>query len=181
MYKFSILMVIVLSLGITACSNLSEKDLLDLQSSNQIVKSEAIFKVAEKGLFNKEIKKKAVPILVEMLQSQKEPEEIQLIILKALGDMGKTTQVPISPIIEALKDENPHIRSQAIESLGKIKDKKSVPALLCLLEEEPDKYPIIWSLGEIGDKRAIPALNQLLNSKDKSVQYNACKALKKIR
>ena len=181
MHKFSILMAILLSLCITACSNLSEKDLDDLQSTNQMVKSEAICKVAEMGLFNKKIQKKAVPILVEMLQSKKEPEDIQLIILKALGDMGKTIQVPVSPIIETLQNENPLIRSQAIESLGKIKNKKSVPALLYLLEEEHDKYPIIWALGEIGDKKAIPALNQLLNSKDKSIQYNAGKALKKIR
>jgi len=181
MRKFSILMAVVLSIGITACSNLSEKHLVDLQSSNQMVKSEAICKIAKKGFFNKKIKKKAIPILVKMLQSKKESEDIQLIILKALGDMGKNTKVPISPIIEILRDTNPLIRSQAIESLGKIKDKKSVPPLLYLLEEEHDKYPVIWALGEIRDKRAIPALNQLLNSKDKSIQYNAGKALKKIR
>ena len=88
--------------------------------------------------------------------------------------------VPVSPVIEKLKEENPRVRLQAVESLGKIKNPKAAPALVQLLENETDKYPIIWALGEIRDRNAVPGLNQLLSSEDKYVRYNATKALAKI-
>jgi len=89
--------------------------------------------------------------------------------------------VPVGVLIERLDDENAKIRLQAVESLGKIGNKEAVPALVGLLETEPDKYPIIWALGEIGDKSAVPALNKLLTSEDKYLKYNAKKALGKIQ
>lgn len=190
MHKSSVIVAVVLSICFTACSSLCEKDLEDLQSPNHIVKKEAIGKISEPGrfpftisrrLFGGGIEKKAVTILVEMLNKGKESEDIHLSILKTLGDLGMRTEVPIEPLIDKLKDENPRIRLRAVESLGKIRNEKAVSALLQLLEEEPNKYPIIWSLGQIGDKRAIPALNTLLSSEDKFLQYNARKALKKIR
>jgi len=190
MHKSAVFISILLSFCIVGCTTLSEKDLDDLRSSNYIVKKEAIGKTSKEQSFplslvcrsfNKNIEKKAIAILVETLSISEEPEDIRLSILKTLGDLGSRIEVPVFPIIEKLKDENPLIRLQAVESLGKIKNEKAVPDLLKLLEEEPNKYPIIWALGEIGDERAIPALNKMLTSKDNTLQYNARKALKKIR
>jgi hypothetical protein len=88
--------------------------------------------------------------------------------------------VPISALIEKLKDKDPYMRLQAIEALGKVKNKKASKALVELLEEHTVNYPVIWALGEIGDHGAIPALNRLLASEDEYLKYNACRALAKI-
>jgi HEAT repeat protein len=181
---------VILSLLIPACSPTTEEDLANLHSPNDAVKVEAIQKFSMREGFplslvgrylNQNTERKAVAIMVELLLRGNESEDIQLSILKAMGELGKRTEVPVSSLIEKLRDGNPRIRLTAVESLGKIRDETAVPALIQLLETETDKYPIIWALGEIGDKRAVPALNQLLASQDKYAIYNANKALKKIR
>jgi len=186
----SVLLTLLLSGLMAGCSTITEKDLVDLQSHNDTVKKEAIQKLTRGENFflsligpflNRGMEKKAVSIMVESLSGAKTSEDIQLSILKAMGELGKRTEVPVSPLIEGLKDGNPQIRLQAVESLGKIKNERSVPALIQLLKSETDKYPVIWALGEIGDKSAVPALNRLLASRDKYVRYNANKALSKIR
>jgi HEAT repeat protein len=105
---------------------------------------------------------------------------MQLSVVKALGQLGKRTQVSVSPLIEKLQDKDPHMRAQVVEALAKTKNKKASTALVKLLGGETDKCPIIWAIGEIGDKRAIPALNQLLTSDDRYVKYSAYRALAKI-
>ena len=186
----SVLLTLLLSGLMAGCSTITEKDLGDLQSPNDTVRKEAIQKFTRGENFflsligpflNRGMEKKAVSIMVESLNDGKTSENIELSILKAMGELGKRTEIPVSPLIKRLKDGNPHIRLQAVESLGKIKNKRSVPALIQLLKSETNKYPIIWALGEIGDKSAVPALNRLLASGDKYVRYNANKALSKIR
>lgn len=181
---------VILSLLIPACSPTTEEDLTNLRSPNDAVKVEAIQKFSRReGLplslvgryLNKNTEGKAVAIMVELLRGGNESEDIQLSILKAMGELGKRTEVPVSSLIEKLRDGNPRIRLTAVESLGKIKNKTAIPALIQLLETDTDTYPIIWALGEIGDKRAVLVLNQLLASQDKYSRYNANKALKKIR
>ena len=190
MRMVSIFIAGALSIMMGACSALTEKDLTDMQSPNDAVKKEAIQKLSRKEPFpinlvgrflNRNIEKKAVKTMVALLGGGKESEDIQLSILTAMGELGKKTEVPVSPLIETLKSGDPRIRLQAVESLGKIKDKKAVPALIQLLGTEANTYPVIWALGEIGDKSAIPALNRLLASEDKYIKYNANKALAKIR
>jgi HEAT repeat protein len=179
-----------LSILMAACSTLTEKDLTDMQSPNDGVKKEALRKCTRREPFpinlagrflNRDIEKKAVTTMLALLRDGKESEDIQLSILTAMGELGKRTGVPVSPLIDKLGDGDPRIRLQAVESLGKIKDKKAVPALIQLLETEANKYPVIWALGEIGDKSALPSLNRLMTSEDKYITYNANKALAKIR
>jgi hypothetical protein len=179
-----------LSVLITACRTIREGDLADLQSTNEAVKREALRKFSRKESFvtnlagrflNRNIEKKAVTTMLALLGDGRESEDIQLNILTAMGELGKKTEVSVSPLIDKVKSGDPRMRLQAVESLGKIKDKKAVPALIQLLETEANRYPVIWALGEIGDKSAVPALNRLLTSEDKYVRYNANKALAKIR
>ena len=191
MKRWALISAMVFGIGLTGCSDLSEKDLSDLRSPNDMVKKHAIEKVSrEKRMpvslvnrlfFDGIMEKRAVDIMVTQLRKGKESEDIQLVILGALGSLGRRVTVPVGVLIERLDDENAKIRLQAVESLGKIGNKEAVPALVGLLETEPDKYPIIWALGEIGDKSAVPALNKLLTSEDKYLKYNAKKALGKIQ
>jgi len=186
----STLLALVFSGLIAACSPIAEKDLAELQSPNDAVKKEAIQKLITgegfplslvEPFLNRSMEERAVAIIAELLRGGGESEDIQVSILKAMGELGKRIQVPVSPLIEKLKERNSRIRLQAVESLGKIKNKEAVPALVQLLEEERNNYPIIWALGEIGDKSALPALNRLLATGDKYARYNANKALRKIR
>jgi tetratricopeptide (TPR) repeat protein len=183
---FALILSIFVSSG---CTTVSEQDLADLQSPNAIMKKEAIDRISRGPgfpynltgfLVSKDNEKKAVAIMVELLQSKKGSKDVKLSILKALGEIGKRIEVPAAPLIEELKDEDPHVRHCAIEALGKTKNKTALPALVKLLEQQTDKYPVIWALGEIEDQRAIVHLDQLLDSKDKYVTYNAYRALAKI-
>jgi HEAT repeat protein len=186
----SILLAGALSILMAACSTLTEKDLTDMQSPNDAVKKEALRKFSRREPFpmnlagrflNQNIEKKAVTTMVALLRDGRESEDVQLSILTAIGELGKRTEVPVSPLIDKLGNGDPRIRLQAVESLGKIKDKKAVPALIQLLETEANMYSVIWALGEIGDKSAIPSLHRLMTSEDKYIKYNANKALAKIR
>ncbi len=180
---------LILSILVSGCTTVTEQDLADLQSPNAIVKKEAVDRISKGPGFpfnlmgpfvSKENEKKAVTIMVELLRSGKGSKDAKLSILKALGELGKRTEVPAAPLIEKLKDKDPHVRHWATEALGKTKNKKALPALVKLLEQQTDKYPVIWALGEIGDQGAIPHLDQLLASEDKYVTYNAYRALAKI-
>jgi HEAT repeat protein len=179
----------MLSICICGCAFITEQDLADLQSPNAIVKKDAIHRISAGrrsplGLMDRLLdrgnEKRAAAIMVGLLRSGKESKDTELDILKALGQLGKITEVPVSALIDKLKDKDPAIRAQTSEALGKIKDTKAAAALVKLLEEEPDNYAIIWALGEIGDQGAVPALNRLLGNEDKCVTYNAHRALAKI-
>jgi HEAT repeat protein len=180
---------VMLCMLISSCSTITEKDLADLRSPNDIVKKGAIQRTwceasfplsLMGGLVNRVNEKRAVSLMAELLRRGKESKDVQLSIVKALGELGKRTEVPISPLLEKLKDKDPYMRAQAAEAIAKTKNEKASTALIKVLEEETDKYPIIWALGELGDQGAVPALNRLLASEDKYLKYNAFRALSKI-
>ena len=180
----------MLIIWVWGCSTVTEQDLTDLHSANAVVMKEAIEKIARgpsfplslmDGLVSKTNEKRAVTIMVELLQDGKESKDVQLSLLTALGELGRKTQVPVTPLIEKLKDKDPQIRVRVIETLARTKNKETSTALVKMLNDETDKYPIIWALGEIGDQEAIPALNRFAASEDKNLSYNARQALAKIR
>jgi len=184
-----VLFALTLSMWASGCTTVTEQDLADLQSSNAVVKNEAVDRISRGQGFplkwmgpfvSSENEQKAVAIMVESLRSGRESKDGKLSILKALGKLGKRIEVPAAPLIENLMDKAPHVRHCAIEALGKTKNKKALPALVKLLEQPTDKYPVIWALGEIGDEGAIPYLDQLLASEDKYARYHAYRALAKI-
>jgi len=180
---------LILSVLVSGCTTVTEQDLADLQSPNAVVKKVAVNRISRGRGFpfnligpfvSKDNEEKAVTIMVELLRSGNGSKDAKLNILKALGELGKRTEIPADPLIEKLKDKDPDVRRWAIEALGKTKNKKALPALVKLLEQQTDKYPVIWAIGEIGDEGAIPHLGQLLASEDKYVTYNAYRALAKI-
>ena len=190
MRMFFLFTALILSILVSGCTTVTEQDLADLQSSNAIVKKEAVDRISRGPVFpfnlmgsfvSRENEKKAVALMAELLATGKESKDVKLSILNALGQLGKRTEVPAAPLIELLTDKDPHVLHWAVEALGKTKNKKGLRALVKLLEQRTDKYPIIWALGEIGHPGAIRHLDQLLDSEDKYVTYNAYRALAKIR
>jgi HEAT repeat protein len=182
------LFVGILVMLVPACSSISEKDLANLQNSNAIVKNKAIDKISKGKRFpgglmsflRKGEEKKAVAIMIRSLSSRTEPRDIDMNILKALGELGKRTEVPVAPLAERLKDKDPLSRALAAEALGKMKKSEAVPLLLELLDKETNKHPLIWALGEIRAPQAVPLLNRFLVSEDKYLRFNAYRALAKI-
>jgi tetratricopeptide (TPR) repeat protein len=163
--------------------------LTDLQNPNAVAKKEALDRISKGPGFpldllvpvlNRDNEEKAVTIMLRLLHNGRETKDMQLSVLKALGQLGGKTKVPASPLIMKLKDKNPDIRRGAIEALAKTKSQEGLPALMQLLDSKRDKYAVIWALGEIGDPAAIPTLDRFLASADPYERYNAQKALAKI-
>lgn len=71
----------------------------------------------------------------------------------------------VASLLEAIKDPNPVIRSNAALALGKIKDKKVVSALIDTAKQDENKYvraAAVQSLGEIGDVSTLEPLVAML-------------------
>jgi HEAT repeat protein len=84
-----------------------------------------------------------------------------------------------------LNNDNILVREKTVEALGRIGDKRAVPALVSALEQkdnrsETEVFTAIWALGNIGDRSAVPILNSLLEDKNKYVRYLAMEALNKL-
>lgn len=184
-----VFLALMLSMLISSCSTITDQDLADLQSSNTIVKKEALDRISRGqpfphsfigGFVNRGNKKRAVSLMVKLLDSGEQSKDVELSILKALGGLGQRVEVPVSLLVDKLRDDDPQVRAQAVETVGKTKNKEASTELVKMLKEERDNYLVVWALGEIGDPRTISALNRLLASKDKYLRYNAYRALAKM-
>ncbi len=165
-------LLLILTIFIFGCFlDDTEKYLKDLQSGNNLVKNEAIYRLGE----NKE--KGATLILIGLLKND-QPKETRLRAIDALGKIGESNSV--DPLIEVLKENDKEMRLSAVEALGKIKDPRATPSLISALEDKDIQIFVIWALGNIEDKRAVPALTRLLDSQDKYVRYNTAQSLKRI-
>ncbi|MDH5682770.1 MAG: HEAT repeat domain-containing protein [Spirochaetota bacterium] len=88
-------------------------------------------------------------------------------------------------IIEALnKSEDPYIRAQAAQSLGRMKSKKAIPSLIKALKDDTwsVRLYVAQALGEIGATKAIRPLKDQLKAENEEHVIKAIKAaIKKIR
>jgi HEAT repeat protein len=85
-------------------------------------------------------------------------------------------------IIKALEDPSPQVRRQAASTLAKLRDPRSVQALLQQLDEHPDlvEEETVEALGDLGDEAAVPILNRMLASPSPLLRRAAAKALGRI-
>ena len=90
----------------------------------------------------------------------------------------------VKPLIADLKDNDPFVRSNAVQALGVIKDSRAVEPLIAALN---DKDPLIQrqavkALGRIHDLRAVEPLIGVLEDRQKKphVRMGAAEALGKI-
>ena len=86
----------------------------------------------------------------------------------------------VESLIKALQYKGDlDVRSEAVEAVGKIGDKRAVEPLIQALNDE-NKYVregAALALAEIGDKRAVEPLIQALNDKDENVRAEAADTL----
>ncbi len=181
-------LAMILLLG-SGCSGVTNADLEALESSNAILRKDAVIKIGEgrglripflDGVSGRGNERKASKIMAAALRDGKESHEMQLDMLEALAALDGYAAAPISVVLSKLNGEDPDMQEHAIHVLAKMKREEATPALIRLLEAKENPYSVIWALGEIGDHRSIDVLNRLLAHDDQYVRYNAYEALAKI-
>ncbi|HQN19583.1 MAG TPA: HEAT repeat domain-containing protein [Syntrophobacteraceae bacterium] len=186
----STLPALLLAVCLSGCSTISSDDVANLKGKNDALRKESLARLCiVPGTLDSVLnifrsrgnERKAISILIESLAGRDNPEEIDVYMLRALGELGKHNRVPYQALADRLTDERPLVRYRAAEALGKIKSKEAVPALIQSLDDAENKYTVIWALGEIRDKGAVEPLNRLWASSDRYERYNAGRALSKIR
>ncbi|MEJ5185587.1 MAG: HEAT repeat domain-containing protein, partial [Candidatus Geothermincolales bacterium] len=90
--------------------------------------------------------------------------------------------VAFSPLINALKHDDPDRRKGAAWALGVMRDERAVEYLAKVLtEDEPQvRRAAAWALGVIGDPRGVPSLIAALKDEDPEVRRKAAWALGEI-
>jgi HEAT repeat protein len=101
-----------------------------------------------------------------------------------LGKTGDRTNS--TELINALEHPNGNVRRLAASALGKLRDKRAVPALLALLtkENKPQvRQYAVKALGRIRDGRAYAALQQIAQDDTErySTRRTAIAALRRLR
>ena len=88
----------------------------------------------------------------------------------------------LEELIADLQAENPLVRWQAAEQLGRAKDARAVDPLIGALGDgdEGVRREVIKALGEIGRPRAVGPLGGMLEDPDELVRLNTLAALEKI-
>jgi HEAT repeat protein len=121
----------------------------------------------------------AVSSLIWTLAQQHKNEITIATAAFALGSLGDHSAIPA--LLSLLNHPNPHVRRNAVSSLGELHAKSAVPQLIEKLGD--DQYvtqEAIKALGEIGDEDAIPELIKTVLSSNHLLSWNASNALKRI-
>jgi HEAT repeat protein len=111
--------------------------------------------------------------LSKALQARKDP---------ALAD--PRFALDLTQVFEEAKNDDPRVRRYLALALGRLGDRRAVPALLAAVTPEPAGRPdpdtqvyAVWALGAIGDPAAGPELIRLAQSEDPGVRKTAVHAL----
>lgn len=124
--------------------------------------------------------KRAVGPLIDSLQKDPIPE-VRGKAAEVLGEIKDKRA--IKPLIEVFnkKDENWHVRSDALKALAKMGDKKTISRLLPVLYEEKDplvREDVVKILGVMGDKGSTEYLLEGLKDSDPAIRQSSLEALK---
>jgi HEAT repeat protein len=104
--------------------------------------------------------------------------EIISAVIKDKSDRPEGQGVPTAPW--SIQRQITSDRYFAVHVLGALKDKRAVPILIPLLQDEQINYNVAWALGEIGDDQAIGPLIEALRDKSSDMRVSAISALEKL-
>jgi HEAT repeat protein len=163
-----------------------------LQDREEFVRREAAYALGETR------SRTAVSGLVALLAGDKEPgvRGAAAVALGLIGDESAVVpltqalgrRLPASGLLNRIRrrktEENEFVRRAAARSLGQIRNRAAVPALIAALADERAgddvRREAARSLGLIGDPAAISALRGALTSRDPYLSHIAYEALLKI-
>jgi HEAT repeat protein len=102
------------------------------------------------------------------------------LIIAVLDDMSDRSDTGVVSGNWSLQAQIRSDRYFAVHVLGELKDKRAVPILVPLLQDEQINYNVAWALGEIGDNQAIGPLIEALRDKSTDMRVSAISALEKL-
>lgn len=154
------------------------------KEKSEFVRREAAFALGEAH------SKTAVPALIQASQNDKQPS-VRAAAAVALGKIADERAIePLSQILllpdtkKNRKVVDEFVRRSAAQSLGKIRHKNSVPALITALRDTNNTDDIrresALALGLIADKSATQVLQENVNAKDYLLAEIAKNALERI-
>ena len=138
----------------------------------------------------------AVSPLVERLLNDK-IDSVRGAAAVALGEIGDETAVsslaavlnpqfglPSKRTKKSKKPENPFVLRAAARSLGQIRSRVGLPALIAVLNDEQAENDVrresAFALGAVGDSSALPALREVVTHADPYLSQAAHEAIRKI-
>ncbi|MES1172611.1 MAG: sulfatase-like hydrolase/transferase [Bacteroidota bacterium] len=123
----------------------------------------------------------AVGLVVAMVADERLPRMLRVRGALALGARDNRAGVPVlASALDECQEDVLFCRLVIIE-LGKLKDRRAVPALLKHLPQVQNRREMVDALGDIGDADAIPALvERLRHDEYVPVRAQAARALAKI-
>ncbi|MDA0738277.1 MAG: HEAT repeat domain-containing protein [Nitrospirae bacterium] len=146
------------ALGRLAYSPAVDTLVLLLQDKVPAVRDEAMIALKEIGELA------VTPLLIAL---EDKDWRVRLKATEALGVMGSTTAV--EPLINIVKsDPDTAVRQDSIRALGNIGDSGATDYLLSILDEPRHQIQAIEALGKIGDRQSVPALLKLVTNLDPS-------------
>lgn len=88
-------------------------------------------------------------------------------------------------VVPAAVDMTPEIREQCARGLGLLKDAKSLPLLIFMMQQEPlarVQRELINAIGQYADVQALPWISRfLMESKDQAVSYECVLAISRFK
>ncbi len=93
------------------------------------------------------------------------------------------SDVALEPLLAALRDESPDVRSAAAGSLGSFEGEDVLlPLIECLRDDDKRvRVSAADALGYLGERQAVPALRKALDDPDKDVRLFAAEALRNLQ
>lgn len=115
----------------------------------------------------------AAPALIEAFTGSKDARATAAEVLGSLGPDA------VDPLMAALDDPRTDVVSGAASVLGKLGDRRAVPALVALLDRNAGGTGAVAAeaLGYLGDTDSVDALIHALNGNDSELQSGAARAL----
>jgi HEAT repeat protein len=119
----------------------------------------------------------AVPELAELAASPVAALGVRVAAVMALGSIGSLTA--LDPLLEMSRDPNPVLRACTLESLAKLGDPRSAPAVLRGLAETEARVraAAAKTAGLLGLREVLPVLADVLYDEVWEVRYRAAEAL----
>lgn len=130
-------------------------------------------------------KKASVKKLVAAIPDNRGRTDVQLSIIRALGDMKTNASEAIPVLVRFLRSPSPYVREATVEALWKIRDPRVVGVLNRLLEQEKELVVKLTLTSVIADFRSPDSVTILENivkraNEHVDVKTNARDALDKL-
>lgn len=130
-------------------------------------------------------KKSSVKKLLAAIPTNRGRTDVQLSIIRALGDMKSNATEAVPVLIRFLRTPSPYVREATVEALWKIRDPRVIEVLNRLLEQEQELVVKMTLTSVIADFRSpdsIPILEAVSQRANENVDVkaNARDALEKM-